>query len=121
MLRLESDGDPQLVDLRWQYVDVRDVAQAVRLAVEAAHGLGVCNVGAADTPGGDWRIWLRDLYPDVPILKRPGRMLGDLSQPLWAIDRLVDRVGYRPQHSWREYPRFLAEWTAYKERLDHAA
>jgi nucleoside-diphosphate-sugar epimerase len=121
LLTEEMDGDLEFLDLRWQYVDVRDVAQAFRLAVEADSGLGICNVGAPDTPGGDWRVWVRDIYPDVPLLKTPQRLLDDPSQPLWSIDRLAELTGYAPEHTWREYSTFVAAWAAYQERREQTA
>jgi UDP-glucose 4-epimerase len=111
-----NDQDLEYLDLRWQYVDVRDVAQAFALAVRHEGGLGVCNVGAADSPGGDWRVWVEDIYPDVETLQRPGAFLADASLPLWSIDRLVDVAGYAPRHTWREFPVFAEAWERYLER-----
>jgi nucleoside-diphosphate-sugar epimerase len=116
LLTEEMDTDLEFLDLRWQYVDVRDVAQAFARAVEHPSGLGVCNVGAADTPGGDWRIWVRDIYPDVAQVRMPRGQLTDPGLPLWSIARFTDATGYTPEHSWREYPAFLAAWPSYVER-----
>lgn len=117
---LEGDRDDDLMyrDLRWQYVDVRDVAQAFVLGVRNATGLGICNVGAADCPGGDWRVWLRDLYPEVGSLRTPAAYMLDRALPLWSIERLATNAGYRPTHGWQEYPVFVDAWTRYQERKD---
>jgi nucleoside-diphosphate-sugar epimerase len=121
LLAPEMDSDLEFLDLRWQYVDVQDVAQAYRLALEASDGLGVCNVGAADTPGGDWRVWLSDIYPDVPALRTPRSMTEDPTLPLWSIDRLARATGFAPAHSWSEYPTFVKGWETYLERREGAA
>jgi len=83
----------------WGYVDARDVAQAVRLALEAdTAGAEVCIVAAADTvmerPSGEL---MAAVYPEVPI-RRPveGR------ETLLAIDRARALLGYAPRHSWRD-------------------
>jgi nucleoside-diphosphate-sugar epimerase len=84
----------------WGYVDVRDVAQAVRLGLETeVTGAEVCIVAAADTvmnkPSADL---MAEVYPDVP-LRRPleGR------ETLLAIDRARELLGYSPEHSWMEH------------------
>ena len=81
----------------WGYVDVRDVAQAVRRGLEAeVEGAEVVIVAAADTcmrrPAADL---MAEIFPEVP-LRRPleGR------KTLLAIDRARDLLGYAPEHSW---------------------
>lgn len=81
----------------WGYVDVRDVAQAVRLGLDSeVTGAEVCIVAAADTvmnkPSADL---MAEVYPDVP-LRRPleGR------ETLLAIERARELLGYSPEHSW---------------------
>jgi nucleoside-diphosphate-sugar epimerase len=111
MLSPEVDDDMVYADLRWAYVDVRDVAEAYALALRHPSGLGVCNVGAADTPGGDNRIWLEDVFHDVPRVD-----VSDTSAPLFSITKLQDQADYAPAHTWEEYPAFLAEWPSYLER-----
>lgn len=111
------DDDIEYSDLRWQYVDSRDVALAFQLAIENWRRAGrVYNVGAADSPGGDWRVWFNHLYPGVPRLNQPHRLINDPSTPLWSIDLIASDLGYRPQHSWREYPEFVSGWESYLER-----
>jgi nucleoside-diphosphate-sugar epimerase len=111
MLQAEVDHDPVYADLRWAYVDVRDVAEAYVLALRHPTGLGVCNVGAADTPGGDNTIWLEDIFRGVPH-----ESVGDSRAPLFSITKLRDQAGYEPRHNWEEYPAFVAEWPSYLER-----
>lgn len=81
----------------WGYVDARDVATAVRNALEAkTTGADVCIVAAADTVmERDSADLLAEVFPDVP-LRRPiaGR------ETLLAIDHARDVIGYRPAHSW---------------------
>jgi nucleoside-diphosphate-sugar epimerase len=82
----------------WGYIDVRDAAQACRLALSAST-TGSVNViiAAADTimdrPSADL---LREVYPDVP-LTRPVQEY----ETLLAIDRARAVLGFDPQHSWR--------------------
>jgi nucleoside-diphosphate-sugar epimerase len=81
----------------WGYVDARDVAAAVRLAVEGdTTGAEVCIVAAADTTmRRDSAALLAEVFPDVP-LRRPlsGR------ESLLAIDHARALLGYEPAHSW---------------------
>jgi nucleoside-diphosphate-sugar epimerase len=111
MLDARFDDDMVYVDLRWAYVDVRDVAQAFLLGVRHPTGIGVCNLGAGDTPGGDNSIWLEDRFP-----RSEHDAISDLSQPLFSIDRLSAKTGYKPEHTWVEYPAFVAVWPSYLER-----
>jgi nucleoside-diphosphate-sugar epimerase len=84
----------------WGYVDVRDVAKAVRLGLESGiHGAEVYIVAAADTvmPQPSAEL-MAEVYPDVP-LRRPieGR------ETLLAIDRARSLLGYEPEHGWQEH------------------
>ena len=81
----------------WGYVDVRDVAGAVRLGLEAdVDGASVAIVAAADTcMRRDSAALLAEVYPDVP-LRRP--VIG--RETLLAIDGARDLLGYEPEHSW---------------------
>ena len=86
-------------DLLFTYVDARDGAQAVARALAAARpGFDVLDIAAADSgsavPTG---ALVARHFPDVPLR----RALGD-TDPLMSIDRARDRIGYRPQFSWRE-------------------
>ncbi|HEX9551084.1 MAG TPA: hypothetical protein VF971_08315 [Candidatus Limnocylindrales bacterium] len=79
------------------YVNARDVAQAVRRALEAdVTGSHVAIVAAADTcMRRDSADLLAEVFPGVP-LQRPvvGR------ETLLAIDRARSLLGYAPEHSW---------------------
>jgi nucleoside-diphosphate-sugar epimerase len=81
----------------WGYVDARDVAAAVRQALEAdTSGAEVCIIAAADTAmKRDSADLMAEVFPDVP-LRRPvnGR------ETLLAIDHARDVIGYQPAHSW---------------------
>jgi nucleoside-diphosphate-sugar epimerase len=83
----------------WGYVDARDVAAAVRNAIEAdTTGAEICIVAAADTVmNRDSVDLMAEVYPDVP-LRRPiaGR------ETLLAIDHARELIGYRPEHSWHD-------------------
>jgi nucleoside-diphosphate-sugar epimerase len=83
----------------WGYIDGRDGAQAVRLALEAPLlGTDVFIIANADTVmRRDSADLLREVYPDVP-LQRPvvGR------QTLLSIDKARRVLGYDPQHGWRD-------------------
>jgi nucleoside-diphosphate-sugar epimerase len=85
-------------DLLFTYLDARDGAQAVTRALAVARpGFEVLDIAAADSgsavPTG---ALVARHFPAVP-LRRP---LGD-SDPLMAIDRARDRIGYEPEHFWR--------------------
>ncbi|HLU63617.1 MAG TPA: NAD(P)-dependent oxidoreductase [Protaetiibacter sp.] len=111
LLSPEHDDDLAYRDLRWQYVDVRDAADAFVLAVEAERGVGVVNIGAADTPGGDWRLWVGHAYPE-----RADTELAP-EQPLWDITRARAELGFAPRHSWRDYPVYVDAFTQQYDRL----
>ena len=94
-------SDPQLRKWNlWGYVDVRDVAAAARLALEAPiDGSEICIVAAADTvmtrPSADL---MAEVFPGVP-LRRPveGR------ETLLSIERAGRLLGYRPAHGWKDH------------------
>jgi nucleoside-diphosphate-sugar epimerase len=84
----------------WGYVDVRDVAQAVRRGLETElSGADVCIVAAADTvmtrPSA---ALMAEVFPAVP-LHRPleGR------ETLLSIDRARRLIGYEPEHRWADH------------------
>jgi len=84
----------------WGYVDVRDVAHAIRqsLAVEVS-GAEVCIIAAADSVMRQSSAELMAaVYPQVP-LRRPVRG----NETLLAIDRARHVLRYEPQHSWRDH------------------
>jgi nucleoside-diphosphate-sugar epimerase len=84
----------------WSYVDVRDVAQAVRLALEVpVDGAEVCIIAAADNvmtrPSAEL---MAEVFPDVPLRREVhGR------ETLLSIERARQLLGYEPRHGWRDH------------------
>ena len=83
----------------WGYVDVRDVAAACRLAVEAdVTGSQNVIIAAADTVmDRPSREVLAEVFPDAPLAREIGEF-----DTLLAIDRARQLLGYQPRHSWRD-------------------
>ena len=84
----------------WGYVDVRDVAQAVRRALEAdVTGSEVCIVAAADTvmtrPSAEL---MAEVFPSVPM-RRPVKD----RETLLSIDKARRLLGYEPEHRWADH------------------
>ncbi len=81
----------------WGYVDARDVAQAVRRALEAdTRGSEIAIIAAADSSmRRDSTDLMAEVFPGVS-LTRPlqGR------ETLLAIDTARSLLGYDPEHSW---------------------
>ena len=84
----------------WGYVDARDVAQAVRLALELdVPGSEQYIVAAADTVMDRSSKGLMDeVYPTVEIRR-------DLAEfeTLLSIDKAREVLGYEPDHTWRDH------------------
>jgi nucleoside-diphosphate-sugar epimerase len=82
----------------WGYVDVRDVAQACRLALEAdVAGAQAFIIAAADTVmERSSRELMAEVFPGVEVR-------GDLGehQTLLAIDKARALLGFAPTFSWR--------------------
>jgi nucleoside-diphosphate-sugar epimerase len=83
----------------WGYIDVRDVAQSCRLALDApVEGSASFIIAAADTimnrPSADL---LREVFPDVKLTRDVGEF-----GTLLAIDRAREVLGFQPAHSWRD-------------------
>ncbi|MDQ7910361.1 NAD(P)-dependent oxidoreductase [Phytohabitans sp. ZYX-F-186] len=84
--------------LLWSYVDARDAAAAVALALGAARpGFRAYNIAASDTgltiPSADL---VAAAFPDVPLRKRLGT-----HETLMSIDKARAELGYEPVHLWR--------------------
>jgi nucleoside-diphosphate-sugar epimerase len=83
----------------WGYIDARDGAQAVRLAL-GHHEVGadVFIIANADTvmsrPNDEL---LAEVYPDTPLARPVGP-----HDTLLSIDKARRVLGYDPQHSWRD-------------------
>lgn len=93
------DADAQLRKWNlWGYVDGRDAAQAVRLALDSdATGFDRFIVAAADTVmSRDNAELVAEVFPGVPVH-------GDISGngTLLSIEKARRVLGYSPQHSWR--------------------
>ena len=84
----------------WGYVDVRDVAAACRLGLEAdLSGSSNVIIAAADTVmNRPSRELLAEVFPGVPVTREPGEFA-----TLLAIDRARQLLGYQPRHSWRDH------------------
>jgi nucleoside-diphosphate-sugar epimerase len=86
-------------DLLGSYVDVRDGALAISLALtNATPGFEVYTVAASDTglttPSAELaRTW----FPGVPLRKALGEF-----ETLLSIDKAANRLGYVPRHLWRD-------------------
>lgn len=83
----------------WGYIDARDGAQAVSLALAKAHpGFERYIIAAADTvmtrPNAEL---VAEAFPDVPVR-------GDLgvNDTMLSIDKARRMLGYEPRHSWRD-------------------
>ncbi len=83
----------------WGYIDGRDGAQAVSLALQkAGPGFERFIIAAADTvmsrPNADL---VAEVFPDVPVK-------GDLgvNDTLLSIDKARRLLGYEPRHSWHD-------------------
>jgi nucleoside-diphosphate-sugar epimerase len=83
----------------WGYVDVRDVAAACRLGLEAdVTGSQSVIIAAADTVmNRPSREVLAEVFPDA----RLSREIGEFDT-LLAIDRARQVLGYQPRYSWRD-------------------
>lgn len=85
-------------DLLFTWVDARDGALAISLALDhAAPGLEIYNVGAAESGNANPSSQLASEFPDAE-LRHP---LAD-DEPLISIEKARTRLGYEPQHRWRE-------------------
>ena len=84
----------------WGYVDVRDVAAACRLGLEApVTGSENVIIAAADTVmNRPSRDLLAEVFPGVPLTRETGEF-----GTLLAIDRAKRVLGYEPRHSWRDH------------------
>jgi nucleoside-diphosphate-sugar epimerase len=94
------DADPLLRKWNlWGYIDARDGAQAVRLALEhKATGMDVFIIANADTVMSRSSADLAaEVFPGVAVRKALG-----MNETLLSIDKARRILGYEPRHSWRE-------------------
>jgi nucleoside-diphosphate-sugar epimerase len=82
----------------WGYIDARDGASAVRLALESSlTGAEVFIIANADTVmTQDSAALAASVFPSVPV-RRP--LTG--TETLLSIDKARRMLGYEPRHSWR--------------------
>jgi nucleoside-diphosphate-sugar epimerase len=82
----------------WGYIDARDSAQAVRLALEAKiKGADVFIIANADTVmERDSKALLAEVFPDVPHKRSFGPQ-----ETLLSIEKARKILGYEPKYSWR--------------------
>ncbi|GIJ49443.1 UDP-glucose 4-epimerase [Virgisporangium aliadipatigenens] len=94
----DSDPRKRIWNL-WGYIDARDGAQAVRLALDYERpGTEVFVIANADTvmsrPSAELAA---EYFPDTPV-KRP--LEG--TETLLSIDKARRLLGYTPRHAWRD-------------------
>lgn len=82
----------------WGYIDARDGAQAIDLALEAANpGFDRFIIAAADTVmERSSESLMAEYFPDVEVTRELGE-----HETLLGIDHARDVLGYDPQYSWR--------------------
>ena len=84
----------------WGYIDARDGAQAVRLALTAeVEGAEVCVVANADTVMRTPSAEL--MAAEFPGVEARAGLTG--TRTLLSIDKARRLLGYDPQHSWRDH------------------
>jgi nucleoside-diphosphate-sugar epimerase len=92
-------GDPEYRrDLLWSYVDVRDAALAVALALDhAAPGFEKYVVSASDTGSTiPTAALVAGAFPGVRVVRELGE-----HESLLSIERARERLGWEPVHLWR--------------------
>ncbi|HEY0936773.1 MAG TPA: NAD(P)-dependent oxidoreductase [Trebonia sp.] len=84
----------------WGYVDVRDVAEACRLALEAdVAGSQNVIIAAADTVmNRPSRELLAEVFPAIPLTSEIAEF-----GSLLSTGRARQVIGYQPRHSWRDH------------------
>ena len=95
------DSDPTLRSWNlWGYIDARDGAQAVRLALEHDFaGTDVFIIANADTvmtrPSAELA---GEVFPGVPVTRAL-----EANETLLSIEKARRVLGYQPEHSWRDH------------------
>ena len=95
----DFDKDPHFRKWNlWGYIDARDSAQAIRLALEVPlKGADVFVIANPDTVmSRPTSNLLAEVFPGVPVRKKLS-----LNETLVSIDKARRVLGYEPQHSWR--------------------
>jgi nucleoside-diphosphate-sugar epimerase len=94
------DADPLLRKWNlWSYIDGRDGAQAIRLALEhQATGVDVFIISSPDSVMSRPTAELAaEVFPGVPVTRELG-----VHETLLSCDKARRVLGYRPAHSWRD-------------------
>jgi nucleoside-diphosphate-sugar epimerase len=94
------DADPALRQWNlWGYIDARDGAQAVRLALQASRpGADVFVIAAADTVMSRASADLAaEVFPDVRVTRELGT-----HETMLGIDKARRVLGFDPKFSWRD-------------------
>jgi nucleoside-diphosphate-sugar epimerase len=94
------DDDPRKRNWNlWAYIDARDAAQAIRLALESKlTGAEVFVIANADSVMSQPNDALLDaVYPGVPRKRAFGP-----NETLLSIEKARRVLGYEPRHSWRD-------------------
>lgn len=95
------DANPRLRSWNaWSYIDSRDGAQAVRLALQwQTTGLHVFIIANADTvmtrPSAELAA---EVFPEILLTREVGP-----NETLLSIEKARRLLGYEPRHSWREH------------------
>ena len=81
----------------WGYIDSRDTAKAVRLALEAdITGSEVFNIGAPDTiMKQETRALVAEHFPDAVVAEGLGQY-----EAMMNCDKARDMLGWEPDHTW---------------------
>lgn len=94
------DADPSLRKWNlWSYIDGRDGAQAIRLALEhQATGVNVFIISSPDSVMSRPTAELAaEVFPGVPVTRELGTR-----ETLLSCEKARRVLGYRPAHSWRD-------------------
>ena len=95
------DADPSMRQWNlWGYIDARDGAQAVRLALAASRpGRDVFIIAAADTVMSQSSSALAEaVFPEISVTRRLAE-----HETLLGIDKARRVLGFDPQYSWRDH------------------
>jgi nucleoside-diphosphate-sugar epimerase len=102
--RKETIDNEYLLNIKrmWGYVDVRDVAQACRLAVESENIMSESFFITADDTFAD-ESTIEIIRRDYPVVKNVSDdYLIDSHKSLFDNSKAKKFLGYHPQQSWRE-------------------
>jgi nucleoside-diphosphate-sugar epimerase len=88
----------------WNYVDVRDLAESIILALAKDVKFDIYNIGARDVASYTESLDLiRQFYSEVPMIRNHHAFLTERDRALFDITKARRELGYKPVHTWREY------------------